>query len=165
MSCRCTTSKPSLVIPGSPRTKLKTPTSSTAGAVKHAPVESNRKQVKPRQSGVFKRFTVYIIDFFKKKFVWAKKKSVVVSADAEHDKRIAENYVFDKVLGIYVSRAEYERRPRFNSDSYSPIPDEIRRFPSRPKPSTQHEVDRDYVPKIPINEKLSGPKLKPPSMK
>jgi len=103
MSCRSTTSKPSLVIPASPRTKLKTPTSPATGAIKRAPVKSKRKRVKARQSGVFKRFTVYIIDFFKEKFVWAKKKPVPVSVDAEHDKRIVENYVFDEVLGIYVS--------------------------------------------------------------
>ncbi|EOL8853149.1 MULTISPECIES: MobQ family relaxase [Klebsiella] len=125
--------KPSLVIPTSPRTKLKAPTSPATGVIKRAPVKSKRKQVKPRQSGVFKRFTVYIIDFFKEKFVWAKKKSVAVSADAEHDKRIAENYVFDEVLGIYVPRTEHEKRVRFNSDTYSPTPAEIRRFPSRTK--------------------------------
>lgn len=125
--------KPSLVIPTSPRTKLKTPTSPATGTIKRAPVKSKRKQVKPRQSGVFKRFTVYIIDFFKEKFVWAKKKPATVSGDVEHDKRIAENYVFDEVLGIYVPRTEHEKRVRFNSDTYSPKPDEIMRFPSRTK--------------------------------
>lgn len=138
--------KPSLVIPASPRTKLKTPTSSTEGAVKRAPFKSKRKQVKPRQSGMFKRFTVYIIDFFKEKFVWAKKKSIVVSADAEHDKRIAENYVFDEVLGIYVPRTEHEKRVRFNSDTYSPKPDEIRRFPSRPVKPSLPDSKLDYIP-------------------
>ncbi|MGI1562265.1 MobQ family relaxase, partial [Klebsiella michiganensis] len=141
--------KPTLVIPQSPRTKLKTPSSSTAGAVKRAPVK--RKQVTPRQSGIFKRFTTYIVDFFKEKFVWARRKPAPVSADVAHDKRIAENYVFDEVLGIYVSRAEHERRARFNSDSYSPTPDEIRRFPSRPK-AEQHKKHNvlDYTQTSPI---------------
>jgi hypothetical protein len=31
----------------------------------------------------------------------------------EHDKRIAENYVFDEVLGRHVSRNEYEQRAKF----------------------------------------------------
>ncbi|MCT4714096.1 MobA/MobL family protein [Enterobacteriaceae bacterium H18W14] len=158
--------KPSLVIPASPRSKLKTPSPSTAGAVKRAPFKSKRKQVKPRQSGIFKRFTLLIVDFFKEKFVWTKRKPTPVSTYAEHDKRIAENYVFDEVLGIYVSRAEYERRARFNSDSYSPTPDEIRRFPSRPK-AEQHKKYNvlDYAQTSPIvsGKRVNYPSLKPSS--
>jgi ATP-dependent exoDNAse (exonuclease V) alpha subunit len=67
-------------------TKLKTPSSSSARAVKRAPVKSKRKQVKPRQSGVFKRFTLLVIGYIKEKFVWAKKKPV--APDVEHDKRV-----------------------------------------------------------------------------
>lgn len=137
--------KPSLVIPTSPRTKLKTPTSPATGVIKRAPVKSKRKQVKPRQSGVFKRFTAYIIDFFKEKFVWAKKKSVAVSADAEHDRRIAENYVFDEVLGIYVPRAEHEKRTRFNSDDYKPTKGEITRFPSSSSNKQQPEKEQSHT--------------------
>lgn len=151
-------SKPSLVLPESPRTKLKTPSSSTAGAVKGAPVK--RKQVKPRQNGIFKRFTAYIVDFFKEKFVWARRKPAPVTADAEHDKRIAENYIFDEVLGIYVSRTEHEQRVRFNSDDNQhktkldekpllkesdvskPTQKEIRRFPSRLKQKHAHIDER-----------------------
>ncbi|NUU67992.1 MobA/MobL family protein [Enterobacteriaceae bacterium BIT-l23] len=158
--------KPSLVIPASPRSKLKTSSPSTAGAVKRAPFKSKRKQVKPRQSGIFKRFTLLIVDFFKEKFVWTKRKPAPVSTDAEHDKRIAENYVFDEVLGIYVSRAEYERRARFNSGSYSPTPDEIRRFPSRPK-AEQHKKYNvlDYTQTSPIvsGKRVNYPSLKPSS--
>lgn len=161
MSCRSTTSKPSLVIPASPRTKLKTPTSPATGAIKRAPVKSKRKRVKARQSGVFKRFTVYIIDFFKEKFVWAKKKPVPVSVDAEHDKRIVENYVFDEVLGIYVSHAEYERRARFNKDDYKPNKEEIRRFPSRSVKSAQTDTDLDYIPTLPTERFAPLHKLKP----
>ncbi len=86
-----------------------------------------------------------------------------VSVDAEHDKRIAENYVFDEVQGIYVSRAEHERRARFNSDTYSPTPDEIRRFPSRPK-EEQHkaDIDLDYTPAPPP---VSGRSRNHPSLK
>lgn len=150
--------QPSLVIPPLPRTKLKTPSSPTTGEIKRAPVKSKRKHVKPRQDGIFKRFTAYIVDFFKEKFVWAKKKPVPVSADAEHDKHIAENYVFDEVLGRYVPRAEHENRVRLNSDEkqqqtefydYKPTSDEIRRFPRRPL-QEQQEVDHkvDLSPSI-----------------
>ena len=105
--------------------------------VKSASVKSKRKQVKPRQDGVFRRFTLLVVEYIKEKFVWAKKKPV--ASDAEHDKRIAENYVFDEVLGIYVSRAEYDKRARFNSDTYSPTKDEIRRFPSRQSKQVQFD--------------------------
>ncbi|HAT7491857.1 TPA: MobA/MobL family protein [Raoultella ornithinolytica] len=170
--------KPSLVIPPSPRTKLKTPSSPTTGAIKRAPVKSKRKQVKPRQDGIFKRFTAYIVDFFKEKFVWAKKKPVPVSADAEHDKRIAENYVFDEVLGRSVPRAEYENRARFNGDNmftekgqqkdlYGETPTQpvISRFPSRPlqeQQETDHKVD--LSPSLPPEQvrKIRTPKLRPP---
>lgn len=157
--------KPVLVAPAPhTRTTLKTPSSSTARALKRAPVKTKRKQVEPRQDGIFKRFTLLVVDYIKEKFVWAKKKPAPVSVDTEHDKRIAENYVFDEVQGIYVSRAEHERRARFNSDTYSPTPDEIRRFPSRAK-SDQHRMDNNigFIPSLPP---LSGrsryyPPLKP----
>lgn len=158
--------KPVLVAPAPhTRTKLKTPSSLTTRAGKRAPVKSKRKQVKPRQSGLFKRFTLLVVEYIREKFVWAKKKPVPVSvdADAEHDKRIAENYVFDEVQGIYVSRAEYERRARFNSDTYSPTKEEIRRFPSRPK-EEQHKTDNDldYPPTPPS---VSGKSINHPSLK
>ncbi|WP_233986508.1 MobQ family relaxase [Pectobacterium versatile] len=154
--------KPVLVAPAPhTRTKLKTSPSPTARAVKRAPVKSKRKQVKPRQDGVFKRFTLLVVEYIKEKFVWAKKKPAPVSMDAEHDKHIAENYVFDEVQGIYVSRAEYEKRARFNSDTYSPTPDEIRRFPSRPVKSIQPDDDLDYIPTLSSGKKPLLPKLRP----
>ncbi|MBS4429245.1 conjugal transfer protein [Pectobacterium punjabense] len=155
--------KPVLVAPAPhTRTKLKTLSSSTARAVKRAPVKSKRKQVKPRQTGLFKRFTLLVVEYIKEKFVWAKKKPAPVSVDAEHDKRIAENYVFDEVQGIYVSRAEHERRARFNSDTYSPTPDEIRRFPRRPVMPVQPESKLDYIPKLAAERKKPVSKLRPP---
>ncbi|AUV54232.1 hypothetical protein B1209_17120 [Raoultella planticola] len=108
---------------------------------------------------MFKRFTIYIIDFFKEKFVWAKKKSVALSTDAEHDKRIAENYVFAEVQGIYVPRAEYERRARFNSDTYNPIPDEIKRFPSCLIKLAQLDSDLNCIPTISADRRPLLPKL------
>ncbi|MEQ9849730.1 MobQ family relaxase [Pectobacterium brasiliense] len=153
--------KPVLVAPAPhTRTKLKTLSSSTARAVKRAPVKSKRKQVKPRQTGLFKRFTLLVVEYIREKFVWAKKKPV--APDVEHDKRIAENYVFDEVLGIYVPRAEYERRARFNSDTYSPTKDEIRRFPSRPVRSAPSDSELDYMPTLSGDKQPSVPKLKPP---
>ncbi|WP_263063518.1 MobQ family relaxase [Dickeya dadantii] len=154
--------KPVLVAPAPhTRTKLKTPSSSTTRAVKRAPVKSKRKQVKPRQTGLFKRFTLLVVEYIKERFVWAKKKPV--TPDVEHDKRIAENYVFDEVLGIYVPRAEHERRARFNSGTYSPTKDEIRRFPSRPKEALQRADNvLGYTPDpLPVSGRSSNhPSLK-----
>ncbi|MEB8015443.1 MobA/MobL family protein [Raoultella ornithinolytica] len=170
--------KPSLVLPPSPRTKLKTPSSPATGSIKRAPVKNKMKQVKPRQDGIFKRFTAYIVDFFKEKFVWAKKKPVPVSPDAEHDKHVAENYVFDEVLGRYVPRAEHENRARFNGDNIfyeetqqkdlydeKPTSPVISRFPSRPL-HEQQEIDHkvDLSPSLPPEQvrKVRIPKLRPP---
>lgn len=144
------------------RTTLKTTSSSTARALKRAPVKSNRKQVIPRQDGIFKRFTLLVADYIREKFVWAKKKPAPVSVDIEHDKRIAENYVFDEVQGIYVPRAEHERRARFNSDTYSPTKEEIRRFPSRPLKPEQTDNDFDFIPTLTADRKKPVPKMKPP---
>ena len=59
-------------------------------------------------------------------------------------------------------RAEYERRARFNSDTYSPTPDEIRRFPSRPKiVQPEHDYIMDHNPTMP-SQKGDILKLKPP---
>ncbi|PWW10122.1 MobQ family relaxase [Mangrovibacter plantisponsor] len=157
--------KPVLVAPAPhTRTTLKTPSSATARAYKSTPVKAKRKQVEPRQSGMFKRFTLLVVDYIREKFVWAKKKPAPVSVDAEHDKRIAENYVFDEVQGIYVARAEYERRARFNKDDYKPTPDEIRRFPSRLKEKKVHiDIAMDLTPAITsFQNDRTSPKLKPP---
>ncbi|MFP5929224.1 conjugal transfer protein, partial [Salmonella sp. 741265055_HSA] len=106
------------------------------------------KQTKPRQSGLFKHFTLLIVDFFKERFVWAKRKNDTI--DADHDKRIAENYVFDEVLGVNVPRSEFEKRSIFNNDQKSPEAefcgnvsdnDKTVRFPSRPE-QEQPDVDR-----------------------
>ncbi|EBS2691520.1 MobA/MobL family protein [Salmonella enterica subsp. enterica serovar Newport] len=134
------------------RTKLKTPTSPTVRRMSHTPVR-NRKRVKPRQSGIFKRFTLMIVGYIKEKLVRARKKPSPVSVDSEHDKRIAENYVFDEVLGRYVPRDEHVKQAKFNSEEkqsqlegYSHISDkeEITRFPSRPV-QTQPVSDRNQV--------------------
>ncbi|MGP2978975.1 MobQ family relaxase [Serratia marcescens] len=143
------------------RTTLKTPSSTTARAVKRAPVKSKRKQVKPRQDGLFKRFTLLVVEYIREKFVWAKKKPAPVSVEADHDKRIAEKYVFDEVQGIYVPRAEHERRARFNSDTYSPTPDEIRRFPSRATKDEVPDADFNHTPTLRTDNKNALPKLKP----
>lgn len=120
-------------------TKLKTPSLQNTRAMNRAPT-SNRKQVKPRQNGIFRRFTLLVVGFFKEKFIWAKRKAD--TTDAEHDVRIAENYVFDEVMGVYVSRSEFEKRVGFNNDQKSPEADfcgnvsdndKTVRFPSRPR--------------------------------
>ncbi|MGQ7745397.1 MobQ family relaxase [Pectobacterium brasiliense] len=153
--------KPVLVAPAPhTRTKLKTPSSSTARAIKRAPVKSKKKQVKPRQSNVFKRFTLLVVEYIKEKFVWAKKKPV--APDVDHDKRIAENYVFDEVQGFYVPRAEHERRVKFNSDDYKPTKEESRRFPSRQLKPEQPDSALDYIPTLSGDRKPPTPQLKPP---
>ncbi|GKW20740.1 hypothetical protein PEC302107_24690 [Pectobacterium araliae] len=158
--------KPVLVAPAPhTRTKLKTSSFPTASTIKRAPVKSKRKQVKPRHDGIFKRFTLLVVEYIKEKFIWAKKKPDPVSVDAEHDKRIAENYVFDEVLGIYVPHAEFEKRARFNSDTYSPTKEEIRRFPSRPAKPAQSDSDLDYIPKFAADGKKPVPKLRPPGFR
>ncbi|HBW8875414.1 TPA: molybdopterin-guanine dinucleotide biosynthesis protein MobA, partial [Klebsiella quasipneumoniae subsp. similipneumoniae] len=158
--------KPVLVAPAlHTRTTLKNPSSSTTRAIKRAPFKAKRKNVEPRQDGIFKRFTLLVVGYIKEKFIWARKKPTPVSVDAEHDKRIAENYVFDEVQGIYVPRAEYERRARFNKDDYKPTPDEVRRFPSRPKlDQTEHNISLDLITPIQSESKRKYiPRLKPPN--
>ncbi len=142
-------------------TKLKTPSSRKAGAIDRAPM-SSRKQVKPRQSSVFRRFTLLVVNYIRKKFIWARKKPSPVSVDAEHDKRITENYVFDEVQGIYVPRAEYERRARFNNDDYKPTQDEISRFPSRSVKPIQCDSELCYIPTLAADRKKTVPKFKSP---
>ncbi|GKW26715.1 hypothetical protein PEC311524_43090 [Pectobacterium carotovorum subsp. carotovorum] len=149
--------KPVLVAP-TPHTR--TPSSSTPRALKRAPVKSKRKQVKPHQSGVFKRFILLVVEYIKEKFIWAKKKPV--APDIKHDKRIAENYVFDEVLGIYVPRSEHERRARFNSDTYSPTKNEISRFPSRPAKPAQPDSNLDYIPTPHTDNRYLKLKFNPP---
>jgi hypothetical protein len=73
--------------------------------------------------------------------------------------------VFDEVQGIYISRAEHERRARFNSDDYKATPDEITRFPSRPqREQSIADYSFDLKPSIPIDQisKRSSLKLRPP---
>ncbi|HCM3120411.1 TPA: MobA/MobL family protein [Salmonella enterica subsp. enterica serovar Luke] len=131
-------------------TKLKIPSLQNTRAKNRAPM-NNRKQVKPRQNGMFKRFTLLVVGFFKERFVWARRKPD--TTDTDHDKRIAENYVFDEVLGIYVPRSEFENRVKHNNDQKSSEAefcgnvsdnDKTVRFPSRPK-KKQSEVNNDLI--------------------
>ena len=110
-------------------TQLKTPSLQNTRAMNRAPMKS-RKQTKPRQNGLFKRFTLLIVGYIREKFIWARRKPDTI--DADHDKRIAENYIYDEVLGVNVPRSEFERRAIFNNGDYKLKPDEIKRFPSRP---------------------------------
>lgn len=159
--------KPSVSISDSEKnTILKSSTSQNPNrASKSAPERVKRAQAIPRQDNIFKRFTTLVIDFFKARFVWAKSNKVkndIISE--EHDKHIAENYVFDEVLGHYVSRTEYEKVAKFNQDDYKPTPSEIKRFPSRPK-HEQVNVDNnmDFIPTVStINDKNHTPNLRPP---
>ncbi len=97
---------PVLVVPEpNASTKLKTPYLQNTRAINRLPM-SNRKQVKLRQNGIFKCFTLLVVSFFKERFVWARRKPDTTNAD--HDRRMAENYVFDEVLDVNVPRSEFD---------------------------------------------------------
>ncbi|MEG1154349.1 MAG: MobQ family relaxase [Acinetobacter sp.] len=132
-------------------------------ASRRAPERVLRKQATPRQDNIFKRFTALLVYFIRDKFIWAKiDKAKVDIISEEHDKRIAENYVFDEVLGRRVSRNEYEKQAKFNRDDYKPTPYEISRFPSRPKNEvSEHDNSLDLTPSI-LSRKDNTLKLKPP---
>ncbi len=131
-------------------TLLKTSSSQNPNrASRSAPERIQRKQTSPRQDNIFKRFTALLVDFIRDKFIWAKTdKTKVDIISEEHDKRIAENYVFDEVLGRHISRAEYKKKAKFNQDNYKSTPDDINRFPSR------HKNDKTEVDKILISPHL-----------
>lgn len=151
-------------------TILKTSSSQNPNrASRSAPERVKRKQAIPRQDNIFKRFTTLVIDFFKQKFVWAKaNKSQIDLISEEHDKRIAENYVFDEVLGRSIPRTEYEKKAKFNQDNYKPTPNEITRFPSRLKQDqAQHNQSENLIPSVPLEQmgKDNYPKFRPPELR
>lgn len=146
-------------------TKLKTPSLQNTRAMNRAPVRS-RKQTKPRQSGLFKHFTLLIVGYIRERFVWARRKPD--TTDADHDKRIAENYIFDEVLGVNVPRSEFEKRAKFNNDQKSSEAefcgnvsdsDKTVRFPNRFE-QEQTEVNKHMEFILSIGGKPSMPKLK-----
>ncbi|AWK41650.1 MULTISPECIES: MobQ family relaxase [Photorhabdus] len=149
-------------------TLLKTTSSKTPKRPSRiAPEHVKRIQATPRQDNIFKRFTALLVDFIRDKFIWAKtNKTKVDIISEEHDKRIAENYVFDEVLGRRVSRSEYEKQAKFNHDDYKPTPDEISRFPSRINSvKSVSDYDNGTSPSLPL-ELIKGVnflKLKPSS--
>lgn len=160
--------KPSVSISDSgTNTNLKTSSSQNPNrASRNAPERVKRKQAIPRKDNIFKRFTALLVDFIRDKFIWAKtNKTKVDGISEEHDKRIAENYVFDEVLGRHISRTEYEKRAKFNQDDYKPTPDESSRFPSRPK-EDKGDVDNSmgYIQSILLEhtKKNSRPIPRPP---
>ena len=108
---------------------------------------------------------VLLVDYIRNKFIWAKtNKTKVDIISEEHDKRIADNYVFDEVLGHRVSRVEYEKQAKFNHDDYKPTPDEISRFPSRQN-NEQNNTNSDMglIPSINENKKNNLLRLRPSS--
>lgn len=151
-------------------TILKTSTSQNPNrASRSAPDRARKHKTTPRQDNIFKRFTTLVIDFFKEKFVWARSSRVKHDpVSTEHDKRIAENYVFDEVLGRHVLRPEYEKRAKFNQDDYKPTTDEITRFPSRLKQDqAEHNQSENLTPSVPLEQmgKDSYPKFRPPGLR
>lgn len=147
---------PVLVAPESNKsTKLKTPSARKTRAMNRAPILI-RKQTKPRQNGLFKRFTILIVDFLKERFVWARRKTD--TTDADHDKRIAENYVFDEVLGIHVSRSEFEKRTRFNSADSKASVCEISYLPNHSQQIFGNSTGEFFEPSSQL-KKISSSKL------
>ncbi|AXC68663.1 molybdopterin-guanine dinucleotide biosynthesis protein MobA [Salmonella enterica subsp. diarizonae serovar 59:z10:-] len=152
-------------------TILKTsPSKISNWASRSVPARVNMKKAIPRQDNIFKRFTALLVDFIRDKFIWAKTdKTKVDIISEEHDKRIAENYIFDEVLGRRVPRDEYEKQAKFNQDDYKPTPDEITRFPNRPKkelPERDHSLDlTPSMASHSITDKLSPPKFTPKNTK
>lgn len=145
-------------------TILKTSTSQNPNrASRSAPDRARKHKTTPRQDNIFKRFTALLVDFIRDKFIWAKTDKIKVDIiSEEHDKRIAENYIFDEVLGHSVPRAEYEKRTKFNQDDYKPTPNEISRFPSRPKNDIpEHDNSLGLTQSI-LSRKNNTLKLKPP---
>lgn len=151
-------------------TKLKTPSLQNTRAKNRAPM-SNRKQVKPSQNGIFKRFTLLVVGYIRERFVWARRK--LDNIDAAHDKRIAENYVFDEVLGVNVPRSEFEKRVKFNNGQKSSEAefcgnasdnDKTARFPSRQK-NEKNNVNSDmpFTPPTNGNDNNNSPRLRPSS--
>lgn len=157
--------KPSVSISDSgTNTILKTSSSQNPNRASRSAPDSKRKhKATPRQDNIFKRFTALLVDFIRDKFIWAKTDKIKVDIiSEEHDKRIAENYIFDEVLGHSVPRAEYEKRTKFNQDDYKPTPNEISRFPSRPKNDIpEHDNSLGLTQSI-LSRKNNTLKLKPP---
>ncbi|MBB7528947.1 MobA/MobL family protein [Escherichia coli] len=148
-------------------TKLKTPYLQNTRAMNRAPVRS-RKQTKPRQNGLFKRFTLLIVGYIREKFIWARRKPDTI--DADHDKRIAENYVYDEVLGVNVPRSEFEKRAKFNSGQKPTQSgfsgsvsdnDETVRFPSRQSNTEKNNSDFQHIPTPSTNKFIETLKLRP----
>ncbi len=160
---------PVLVVPKpNASTKLKTLSLQNTRAMNRAPMRS-RKQTKPRQNGLFNRFTLLIVDFLKERFVWARRKSDTI--DADHDKRIAENYVYDEVLGVNVLRSEFERRAKFNSTQKSSQTefdigasdnDEFTRFPSGLRKKNTSQYAHNDAPLQTASKLTTTSKLRPP---
>ena len=157
--------KPSVSISDSgTNTILKTSSSQNLNRASRSAPDSKRKhKATPRQDNIFKRFTALLVDFIRDKFIWAQTDKIKVDIiSEEHDKRIAENYIFDEVLGHSVPRAEYEKRTKFNQDDYKPTPNEISRFPSRPKNDIpEHDNSLGLTQSI-LSRKNNTLKLKPP---
>ncbi len=157
--------KPSVSISDSgTNTILKTSSSQKPNmASRSAPDRINRKTATPRQDNIFKRFAALLVDFIRDKFIGAKTDKIKVDIiSEEHDKRIAEKYVFDEILGYSVSRVEYEKHAKFNHDDYKPTPDEISRFPSRPKNDIlEHDNSLGLTQSI-LSRKDNTLKLNPP---
>ncbi|EBO4785039.1 molybdopterin-guanine dinucleotide biosynthesis protein MobA [Salmonella enterica] len=140
-------------------TILKTSFSKNNGASKSAP-DKIKKRATQHPNNIFKRFTLMVVEIVK--YVWSKKTQNNI--DRDHDKRVAENYVFDEVLGRHIARSEYEKQAKFNQDDYKPTHDEIRRFPSRPKnEQAKDDIGMDLTSSIPPERSISNnPRLRPP---
>lgn len=156
--------KPSVSISDSgTNTILKTSSSQNQNrASRSAPEHIKRQQTTTHQDNVFKRITTILFDFMRGKLRLSKKdKSKVDFISEEHDKRIAENYVFDEVLGRHISRTKFEKMSSFNCQNDEQPPNENQRFPDRHLNPIPPVNDFECTPTSPEDRK-SVSKLKPP---
>lgn len=156
--------KPSASISDSgTNTILKTSSSQNPNrASRSAPEHIKRQQTTTHQDNVFKRITTILFDFMRGKLRLSKKdKSKVDFISEEHDKRIAENYVFDEVLGRHISRTKFEKMSSFNCQNDEQPPNENQRFPDRHLNPIPPVNDFECTPTSPEDRK-SVSKLKPP---
>ncbi|EFB1168444.1 molybdopterin-guanine dinucleotide biosynthesis protein MobA, partial [Escherichia coli] len=156
--------KPSVSISGSgTNTILKISSSQNQNRTsRSAPEHIKRQQTTTHQDNVFKRITTILFDFMRGKLRLSKKdKSKVDFISEEHDKRIAENYVFDEVLGLHISRTKFEKMSSFNCQNDEQPPNENQRFPDRHLNPIPPVNDFECTPTSPEDRK-SVSKLKPP---
>lgn len=142
---------PVLVVPEpNTSTKLKTPSSRNARAKNRDPVKTKSRKVKPRQSGMFKRFTLLVIGYIRERDLYGPEGSpilLMLTMISVSQKTICLMWYW----GSMSSALSLKKRAKFNREGEQARPDahdcnsdyeEITRFPSRPL-QAQSEPDQN----------------------